>query len=341
MLDHGGALLAGPRNLHGNNKYWSQDPRRKTQGEEWVGPGYAAKSHSGSGARGMGSGKRWSQNEPNYQNGVWENVDGLKEEEGWKPYGGGGGGGPGKVGMGMRLHQDGPGDGSRMGPSHGSEYASMQEGMNYYDFNHRMGNSAGPRPMGPAVGPPGLGPGMRVGPGRGYDHSSGIRMGSIHRPGQFYDSHQYQSPMVGGARGPHPHYLQGQYPLMMPPPYPRQLPPPPPPPGSFSQSAIVNHRDDEDDKMGVSGRGYFGRQQPYGQSRMDDFHTVSRDRRRQAEERSKEYGRDSNSFVPKYPPPAHFHSAGEPSFEGKREKKKMILLRGLPGSGKTTLAKYA
>ncbi len=316
-----GALIGNSKRRHyTGNKSW--DSHQVQRGDGWNGTKYGMKSHSSSNSRpvhgnedgsGMPNIAGKSFGDTQYQNGNWENGD-YSEEQGWKLYTFG-------AGMGMRMHHDGPPVGSRMGP--GQDYRTGNVGLNYFDAY--AGVRPNVRPVGTGMGTgPLLGSGM--GSGRAYDQ--------LHS-GQ-YNSHQYQSTMMGGAKeGPHPkpYPMQGhhQYSMMMPPPmYPRGFPGQYPP-------GLLNHKDEKDhSKMVAGGRGYMGRTHPsHTQAGLEDFHMAKR--HHQIGEGGR--GKDSDGVVAKYSVPSHSHSADESGMETNSKEKLMILLRGLPGSGKTTLAK--
>ena len=311
-------------------KNW-ETTRTRHHAEEWNGNGYGARPHSSSSMRsgneaqaGIGSERKWSQNESRYQNGTYED-DMNHHEEG--------------------LYNREPGMGlSRMGMSHGSEYTyNMPGGMNYYDYYPEIsGTSSGP--VGNGMGTiPQVSPGMRMGapgmgaPGMGMSRSTGVN--SAHRLGQFHGNHHYQSPMMGGATvGPHPsshhHMQQGQqYPMMIAPGggiHPAQIPGQYPP-----NPRMMAHRQDDgiDHKMGMgSRRGYMGRPHPsMGQGRGVD---LPRDRGDQLlEAKTKDQVKMANGGT-------RMVQKSLTSRENREGRRKMVILRGLPGSGKTTLARW-
>lgn len=352
MLTSEMGLQTVTRKSHGRRSR-SRDQQVLSHDREWPVPSLR-KSHVGTNIRtshgnqeragsSRSERKKWNQNGPDYQNENQEYGTAISEEESRKQFYPPGGGRP-NPGPPQGVTASGP----RMGPGHGPEFGSGHGSMNrftdYYPPDIGMGRDAAFRPFGPGMP-------------RGYDFYSGTRMGNEmyhQRPGYYYDN-QYQShmmEMMGGPSGPHPRMQGGGAPypmMMMPPQYPRQ---PPSAVATSQQTAMMSHRGEVEHRerwTGSSGRGYVGGPHPSLQKRSEspysDFQTVSRDRRhkwgddKRVEEYTSERQREQCGLVPKYPPASRSHSAGDAGGSGQKGKKKMILLRGLPGSGKTTLAR--
>jgi len=287
--------------------------------DEWNGNGYGSKFYSGSSARsgneakaGMGNERKWGQNESRYQNGTYENEDKMNHhEDAWYS---------GSSGMGM---------------SHGPEYAYGHSSMNYYDYYPELSGSNS-RPVGGGMGMrPQVNPGMRMGGhGMGMSSSRSSGVGGAHRLGQFQGNHQYQSQIMSASMGgPYPsshHHIQGQQPYQMfhPAQLPGQYPPNP-------RMMMMPHRQDDssDYKMRMNSKhGYMGRPHPtQGQGGGVD---LLRDKGDQMMEgKVRDQSKNAKRMVPKLLSARENREVGGGG-------RKMIVMRGLPGSGKTTLAKW-